>query len=251
MDARVLYAGDTSLATAASYLAGVLTHAGVPFDYLASDQPIAPALTDRSHALYILSDYPVNNWRPADFEAVRSAVAGGAGLLMIGGWESFHGAAGEYPGSPLADVLPVVMQSHDDRVNSASPCVIEVRREHPVVEGLPFNVPPTVGGYNRIVPKPDAMQVLSLRPIEIAAAAGELRLTAGQAEPLLVVGSYGDGRTAAFASDVAPHWVGTLVDWGTPRITAKANGAEPVEVGGHYAELLTRLVRWTGRIDDR
>ena len=37
-------------------------------------------------------------------------VRGGSGLLMIGGWESFHGRLGEYQGSPLAEVLPVVIE---------------------------------------------------------------------------------------------------------------------------------------------
>ena len=101
MSAEILYAGDTSLATAAAYLAGVLTHHGLPFEHLASDQPIGPALSGAGRRLYIISDYPVNNWRPDDFETVMAAVEAGAGLLMIGGWESFHGQAGHYGLSPL------------------------------------------------------------------------------------------------------------------------------------------------------
>jgi hypothetical protein len=34
----VLYLGDTSLDTSASYLAGVMTHFDVGFDYVASDE---------------------------------------------------------------------------------------------------------------------------------------------------------------------------------------------------------------------
>jgi len=66
MAEKILYAGDTSLTTAASYLAGVLTSSGLDFDYLPSDQPIRQAISDSEHSLYIISDYPVNNWQEED-----------------------------------------------------------------------------------------------------------------------------------------------------------------------------------------
>jgi hypothetical protein len=47
------------------------------------------------------------------------------------------------------------------------------------------------------------------------------------------------------ATDVAPHWVGGLVDWGAQRLAACAPGSVAIEVGSDYAELLARLVRWT------
>lgn len=242
----ILYAGDTTLTTAASYLAGVLTHAGLAFDYLPSDQPIAPALSGASRSLYIISDYPVNNWSAADFEAVLADVRNGAGLLMIGGWESYHGLGGEYHNSPLAEALPVVMQDHDDRVQSRRPWVLHAVAEHPILEGLPFRTPPTVGGFNRITPKPDATEILQAVSIEISNAPAEgLELTVGASETLLVVDQFGQGRTAALACDVAPHWVGTFVDWGTPRVAAQAPGAEAVEVGCHYAKFFTHLAQWT------
>jgi phosphoglycolate phosphatase-like HAD superfamily hydrolase len=45
METRILYAGDTRLDGAAAYLAGVLTHAGLLFDYVASDEPLRPSLS--------------------------------------------------------------------------------------------------------------------------------------------------------------------------------------------------------------
>jgi len=245
MPGKILYAGDTSLRAAASYLGGILTHYGLGFDYLPSDQPIGPALA-AGHALYILSDYPVNNIRSGDFDVIVEAVRGGAGLLMIGGWESFHGLAGEYHNSPLVEVLPVEMQRSDDRVNSAQPCMIEKLRPHPIVDGLPLERPPNIGGYNRVTAKKTATQVLAVRHLEIAVSGqGEYRLSSGQAFPLLVTGTFGRGRTAAFTSDVAPHWVGGLVDWGQPRLTAQAPGGDKVEIGCHYAEFFRRLAAWT------
>jgi hypothetical protein len=245
MKPNILYAGDTSLAGAAGYLAGVLTHAGLAFDYVASDQPIAPALAGAHRALYIISDYPVNRWRSEDFRTVLAAVRHGAGLLMIGGWESFHGAAGEYHNSPLAEALPVRMQSDDDRIQSHRPWAIRAVTSHPIIDGLPLDKPPTVGGLNRISPKPGATEILQAVPIEITTGPTGLNLSTGRAETLLVVGAFGRGRTAAFASDAAPHWVGALVDWGVPRVQARPAGGETVEVGCHYAEFFTRLVRWT------
>ncbi|MFW6146113.1 MAG: glutamine amidotransferase [Planctomycetota bacterium] len=241
----ILYAGDTTLTTAASYLAGVVTHAELGFDYLAGDEPIASRLADRAYGLYILSDYPVNNIRPTDAEAIAEAVAAGAGLLMIGGWESFHGLGGDYHRSRLADVLPVTMLDEDDRVNSATPCVIEPAADHPIIDGLPWGAPPTIGGYNRIAAKDDARTVLRARHLDVTVESGRYRFAVGQAAPLLIVGAHRRGRTAALATDVAPHWVGGFVDWGAPRVAAQAPGASEIEVGRHYADFFARLVRWT------
>lgn len=246
MNNRILYAGDSHLGGAAAYLAGVLSHGGLPFDHIPSDAPLGPTLGKTEPRLYILSDYPVKNLTDADLRRIADDVERGAGLLMIGGWESFHGAEGEYHESPLAEVLPVRMQSSDDRVNVAQPCVLEKSSDHPILDGLPLDRPPGIGGYNRVAPRPEAQVLLFARhcPIE-RRGENDYAVTPGERAPLLVVGSHGRGRTAAFTSDVAPHWVGGLVDWGPHRITAQAPGAHEVEVGSLYAEFFTRLVRWT------
>lgn len=245
---KILYAGDTSLNSAAAYLAGILTHYQLGFDYLASDQPIASAGSLGDYNLYIISDYPVNNWRKEDFAAVVKSIENGAGLLMLGGWESYHGLEGEYHDSPFCNVLPVTMQLTDDRVQSATPYVIQPVGKHPITDGLPFGHPPIVGGFNRIAPKPDAATVMQMFPVDIFAKAdGKLSFSTGKSVPLLVTGKFWHGKTAALATDVAPHWVGTFVDWGLPRITTRADGASEVEIGSHYAEFFARLVKWSMR----
>ena len=243
---KILYAGDSSLNGAASYLAGVMTHYGLRFDYVPSGKRLSDTLAHGEHGLYILSDYPSANLRAADGRKILESVRAGAGLLMIGGWESFHGLGGDWDRCALAAALPVRISSTDDRVNSSEPVVVQKVSEHPIVRGLPFRAPPHVGGYNRLRAKAGATTILMGQHLVVKAGAdGSLLTAAGRSAPMLVVGQFGRGRTAAFASDAAPHWVGGLVDWGAKRISAQAKGGGSVEVGNHYAELFARLVRWT------
>lgn len=247
---RVLYLGDTSLSTAAAYLAGILHNAGIPFDYVASDQALPLGALKEDYALIIISDYPAKRFRIGQLEEVSSLVRSGTGLLMIGGWESFSGMEADYQRTPLSEVLPVILADEDDRVNSANPCLVKLVSDHAIVDGLPFetNVP-GIGGYNRFQAKPSASVILESQRVEVILRGGEFKFTLSQhTDPLLVLGKHGAGRVAAFASDVAPHWVGGFVDWGEARVSAQADGAGDVEVGNWYAEFFTRLVCWAGKL---
>ena len=156
---------------------------------------------------------------------VAGRVEQGAGLLMLGGWESYFGRLGEYHQSPLADVLPVVMQQSDDRRNCAQPCLINKVAEHPILEGLPWDQPPGIGGFNAITPKPDAQTLAHVGAVFRASRRPTTSSSsAARKSPLLVVGQHGRGRTAALATDVAPHWVGGLVDWGDRRVVQDVAG---------------------------
>jgi len=201
---------------------------------------------------------------------------------MIGGWESFHGRLGEYHQTVLADVLPVIMAEEDDRRNWPLPLIMRTVKNHPTVAGLPWNTPPGIGGYNAFTPKQDSELIIEGIRIDLQVLGDDVDLRDGgdapftsskkgyipnwrmvfplidgdsvavcpvEQVPLLVTGHYGEGRTAAFASDVAPHWVGGFVDWGTPRITEPI-GAEGdfIEVGCDYAKFWNQLVRWTGNL---
>lgn len=244
--ASILYAGDTALDNGAAYLAGLCEYAGIDLDYVPGDQPLPPEVDYR---LFVLSDYPASLWSVSQVAAVANEVAAGAGLVMIGGWESFHGFSGEYHESPLADVLPVTMLDHDDREQSRLPWVLRPVTDHPIVGGLPWRHPPTVCGFNRLTVRPGATEVVVAHALEIEQAGDQLRVSVGAPTPMLIVGQYYAGRVAALACDVAPHWVGTFVDWGTPRVTAAAHGATPIEVGCHYATFFTNLLLWgLGRI---
>ncbi len=247
MSKQILYAGDTLLSGAASYLAGIMHHHGISFDYLASDQRFDPSLTGQECRALILSDYPARNFGAGQFEALARRVEDGMGLLMIGGWESFTGEGGGYRGTAIGKALPVAMLEHDDRINCAQPCLVELHSTHPIVSDLPFDeVSPTIGGYNRVLAKAGGKLVLSARRFEARRKGRTFAITPGaEADPLLVTGHFGKGRVAAFTSDVAPHWVGGLVDWGDERVTACAEGAHPVEVGNWYARFFYQLIHWT------
>lgn len=245
-DKMILYCGDTALREAASYLAGLMAHLSISFDYLASNERFEESFLFRAYRGIVLSDYPSLNFTPGQLAKLTEKVHQGMGLLMIGGWASFTGANREYTETILGKVLPVVMQEQDDRVNSWQPCVIEKRKDHAIVEALPFDgCSPSVGGFNRLRAKPDAETILSVRQIGVSRKGDKLVFSpSSDSDPLLVTGHYGSGRVAAFASDVAPHWVGGLVDWGDGRVSFRAEGANEREVGNWYAAFFRNLILW-------
>jgi uncharacterized membrane protein len=199
---------DTSTYTeGAGRLIEALEQAGLDVDYLPAHLvpprfPSTPAELAQYGAV-ILSDIGANSLllAPATFERSESApnrlasveqyVRDGGGLLMIGGYLSFAGIEGKarYHDTPVETALPVTISLHDDRVERPEgihPMVTEPG--HPVLAGIPHEWPVLLG-YNRLTGK-SATQVL----------------VRCDADPLLVVGSHGAGRSAAFASDCAPHW---------------------------------------------
>jgi len=136
---------------------------------------------------------------PNRLESVREFVGVGGGFLMIGGYLSFSGIDGRarYWASPLAEVLPVRMKHEDDRVEvpqGFTPLV--VAPDHPALRSVSGEWPHLLG-YNRVEPKEGA-DVLVVH----------------DADPILVVGRHGNGRAAAFTSDLAPHWAPpAFVSW--------------------------------------
>jgi uncharacterized membrane protein len=221
---RVLLAGESWVThsvhvkgvdsfTTSTYVEGAdrlreaLGQAGLEVDYLPAH--LVPgrfpgsAADLAAYGAVILSDIGANSLllAPATFE--RSAVApnrlasieqyvrDGGGLLMIGGYLSFAGieAKARYHGTPVEDALPVTISATDDRAEhpeGVHPAVVQPR--HPVLDGVPEDWPALLG-YNQLTPKPAAQVLVRCGP-----------------DPLLTVGTHGAGRSAAFASDCAPHW---------------------------------------------
>ena len=248
MSGRICYLGDGRLDGAASYLAGIMLNYGLSFDHVPSDAMPPAIFSSASYDLYVVSDYPADRFGAAAMAHVASRVSRGAGLLMLGGWESFFGRLGEYHQSPLADVLPVTMDRIDDRRNSPQPCLINKSADHSILDGLPWDQPPGIGGFNIVMPKPGAQTLLTSVQFSVCRTGGDFHFSRGTELPLLVVGQHGQGRTAALATDVAPHWVGGLVDWGDRRVT-QAVADDCIEVGNWYAQFFCNLLVWTGKLD--
>lgn len=136
---------------------------------------------------------------PNRLDAIRDYVRQGGGLVMIGGYLTFQGIDGKarYRGTAVEEALPVLMEANDDRVERPEGVAPRVAaKDHPIVRGLEASWPSLLG-YNRFQAKAD----------------GTVVATAGE-DPLIVAGSFGKGRSVAFASDCGPHWAPPpFVDW--------------------------------------
>jgi len=244
----ILYLGDTTLSTAAAYLAGVLQVSGWTYDYLPSDVAADESLFQKPYRAYILSDYMAVRLSPPLQKKLVEHVSRGAGLLMIGGWESYHGLGGDWDGTLIAEILPVEIANGDDRINCDHPAFVRVLNDsHSITRGLPWNErPPLIGGYNRFVARQGSTELLSVARFSASRNGDNFALSPQGRDPLLVVSRHGHGRVAALATDVAPHWVGPWVDWGPERVKAQGPGAGEVEVGQLYAQFFRQLVGWTG-----
>jgi len=136
--------------------------------------------------------------------ALKEFVKGGGGLAGIGGWMSFGGMYGQakWHNTPIEEILPVTCHPWDDRVELSEgmkPNIVDP--DHPIMKGIDWKGAPVLfSGYNQIEKKPD----------------GEL-LADYDDDPIIVVGSYGEGRTMVLASDCAPHWGRGFVDWAGSR----------------------------------
>jgi uncharacterized membrane protein len=147
-----------------------------------------PAFFDRSLRTGRVVTYPDR------LEFLKDWVAGGGGLMMLGGWLSFSGAQekGGWRRSRMAEVLPVECLPGEDLVESSSGFQVEVvQPDHPVLRGLPWKSFPPIFGYNELRARNPAQVLVRVR---------------GTGHPLVVAGSYGRGRVFIYASDPAPHW---------------------------------------------
>jgi len=260
----ILYCGDTDLSGAASYLAGLMTLWGWDYDYVPTHVPLSRKDVEKPRKLFIFSDYPATQLDEFVERQIREAVQHqGAGLLMIGGWESFcgqGGTGGAWDSNDLGRIFPVQMHHRDDRVNSYRLAALTPghvdrsntfnvgRDTHPILQRLPWrDDPPFVGGWNEVLYR-RGEQLLTIRRFRVDRLDNDLFAFGDGLYPGLVVDDFDTGRVAAFMSDVAPHWVGGFVDWGDARVTARAPGAPAIEVGNWYAQFWRQLLSWTGRL---
>jgi len=155
--------------------------------------------------------------QPNRCDLLREYVLQGGGLGMIGGYLSFSGVDGKarFQRTAVAEVLPVLMEDGDDRVEQPQGITpIVDMPEHPILRGIDGEWPHFLG-YNRLKPGPGGDV--------IARVDGDVFVAAGQ---------FGRGRSATFASDCGPHW-------GPPEFVQWT----------HYARFWSNLVHWLARAD--
>jgi uncharacterized membrane protein len=152
---------------------------------------------------------------PNRLALIGDYVRAGGGFAMIGGWMSFGGFHGKahYAYSPIADLLPVTISPHDDRMETPEGSYPKLAAEHPILVGLPRDWPDFLG-YNKVQQRGGTL----------------LAEFAGTHDPLLVVDEIGKGRVGVFTSDILPHW-------GSQRFTEWAG----------YVPFWEQFFRWLAR----
>ncbi len=164
--------------------------------------------------VFVLGDLDARALGDEQLQQLGERVAEGAGLITLGGLQTY--GIGGYADSPLADVLPIKMDASRRRQPTRGvlspaertarepfqinePFAIELTRNHPIVDlGGPEpqsvwrELPEQTGAYRFVGPRIAAgTQVLLQTPDE---------------QPLLVIGSYGQGRVASLAIDQTYRW---------------------------------------------
>ena len=129
---------------------------------------------------------------PDRTESIKTYVHNGGAFCMVGGYLSFSGIDNKarYGRTAIADILPVTMFDRDDRVEKPAGITPKiVQADHPVFKGIQGGWPHFLG-YNQLGMHPE----------------GQLLAAIGDGDPFVAVRTCGKGRTAAFATDAAPHW---------------------------------------------
>jgi len=165
----------------------------------------------RKYSTIILSDIGANTllltpptWRqsqivPNRLQVIADYVDAGGGLIMVGGYLTFMGieAKGFWKDTPVEKCLPVTMMATDDRrEHPQGVTALTVDGSHPVLSGVTGEWPKLLG-YNRVFVRDDAKLLATI-----------------EGDPLLAVGTCGEGRAAVFTSDCSPHWCPhDFIDW--------------------------------------
>jgi len=183
---------------ALDYMPGHEAAEGFPFTRAGLDAYDVVILSDIGANTFLL---PPDVWLrsktvPNRLRLLKEWVADGGNLLMIGGYLSFQGIDGKarWRQTPVEDVLPVTCHPWDDRVEMPEGATAEILApEHPIFDGIAGEWPPILG-VNEVMPRP-GVEILARLPVDQGG------------HPLLVLGSHGKGRSAAWTSDIGPHWL--------------------------------------------
>ncbi|PJM73334.1 cytoplasmic protein [Bifidobacterium primatium] len=120
---------------------------------------------------------------------LRDWVEDGGSLMMAGGYLSFAGFEGKahYHGTPVEEALPVEILPYDDRVEAPQGINPKEVGPNAICDGL--GEFPRILGYQKVTPKSGSRVLMTVDD-----------------NPLLITGTYGEGRSLAYTTDIAPHW---------------------------------------------
>ena len=129
------------------------------------------------------------------------AVHQGKGIMFLGGWLSFTGEMGKggWNRTRLREILPVECLDFEDLVESTEGFHAQATTAGlQVFEGVDFDSFPPILGYNKTLPRESCQTLLSVKET---------------GDPLVAIGTFGQGKALAYMSDPAPHWGCNFVFW--------------------------------------
>lgn len=173
---------------------------GLKLAAIPNDQP-----TIDKFDVFILGDIDSSYLRPQQQEMIVKRIRRGAGLVMLGGYHSL--GPGGYGGTPLGDVLPVLLGNRDigQVTESFLPMLTPSGVHHPIFANI-AGFFPTVQSEPKIAglpPLEGCTRVQRARPgatvlATVPASLGTM--------PVLTVQPLDRGRTAVFAGDTTRKW---------------------------------------------
>ncbi len=154
----------------------------------------------------IIGDVDSQAFQSGELQALRECVSDGTGLIMLGGFHTF--GPGGYAGTPLEDVLPVRMDRFERQP------VDEPVRADLHLPG-PIKIVPRRQAGQHFLTQLAAATANAAKWMELPPLDGANRLTSRDAtvlletekqSPLLLAGTFGNGRALAFGADSTWRW---------------------------------------------
>ena len=189
--------------------------------------------TLRKFNVIMIGDLPSSAFSAQDMANIKEAVSGGAGLLMLGGYDSF--ADGGWGATPVADVLPVDISQGaggQDR-NEFVPQLTDQGEVSPIFAGITdyFKGP----GREAVRELPALLGQVRLgraKPGAAVLASNPLRSDGFGALSVLVTQNFGSGRSVAFAGDTTWRWYAPM---------------KGLDLESPYVRFWGQLVRWLAK----
>ncbi len=155
----------------------------------------------RTFDLVIFQNFNHRPYRMSQYlDGIASYIREGGAFAMIGGDQSF--GAGDYSGSPLEEILPVVLPAPGEPTIDEMPLQLQLGdagKRHPITELLP-------GAAQNAALWAGLPKLPGLNTIAGLRANAQVLLQSSDGRPALVVGEAGQGRSMALLTDSSWMW---------------------------------------------